>query len=460
MNPSKQTPAAVFKDEILYEISSSANVAQFVSFGPDLGKRFHLIRGAGEAMHQANALWIEALLKASSGHMVNVRTFRPDVSKATPFVRGLTNVDDVVASVSSLSESGFYTIVNETIDMSDGGTGGVVVGNLIEFAPCDTPRAVEASGVTSITRAAGARILEIVYGHSLPLQYDPTLRVEFTTHPMRCGYAKQNTIIWEIERVDRVVDAVSVSWPNRFSRFIGDKAFGLLVCDAFGLPVPRTVVVSRVLAPFVFGDTTRTGETWLRTCPKEPIPGRFSTVQRWTDPFALLKSEDPDGELIPSILAQEAVDPAYSGSLVADANGTLIIEGVKGTGVEFMLARQAPEPLPDFVVHSVRQLYASVAAVIGPASIEWVYDGQKTWLLQVHRGATASKGKVIVQGEVDEYRIFDANGGLELLRNLTASIDRSRTGIVVAGDVGVTSHIGDVLRQARVVSYIDPAAKP
>ena len=124
-----------------------------------------------------------------------------------------------------------------------------------------------------------------------------------------------------------------------------------------------------------------------------------------------------------------------------------------------MLARQAPEPLPDSVVESVKQLYRWVAAVIGPASIEWVHDGQRTWLIQVHLGATASNGKVIVQGNVEEYRVFDVTEGLEQQRKLTGSIDRSRTGIVVAGDVGVTSHVGDVLRQAGIVSYVDPNAK-
>jgi hypothetical protein len=36
------------------------------------------------------------------------------------------------------------------------------------------------------------------------------------------------------------------------------------------------------------------------------------------------------------------------------------------------------------------------------------------------------------------------------------SIDARRIGIVVMGDVGVASHVGDLLRQSGIVSYIDP----
>ena len=94
-------------------------MAQFVSFGPDLKKRFHVIRDFVDGNDQLPA-WIEALLAASTGHSVNVRTFRPGVSKATPFVYGLTSANEVVSRLLSLSDSGFYTIVNETLCLSLG----------------------------------------------------------------------------------------------------------------------------------------------------------------------------------------------------------------------------------------------------------------------------------------------------------------------------------------------------
>ena len=47
-----------------------------------------------------------------------------------------------------------------------------------------------------------------------------------------------------------------LDWPNRFSRFIGDKVFGLLVADLIGLDVPRATVLARRIGPFVFGRRT------------------------------------------------------------------------------------------------------------------------------------------------------------------------------------------------------------
>src|SRR4029453_19591588 len=86
-----------------------------------------------------------------------------------------------------------------------------------------------------------------------------------------------------------------LTWPNRFSRFLGDKVFGLLVADLLGLPVPATTAVGRRVAPFSFGRPTGSGERWLRTCPAEPVPGRFLTQRGRRRPFAPLAVEDPSG---------------------------------------------------------------------------------------------------------------------------------------------------------------------
>ena len=105
-----------------------------------------------------------------------------------------------------------------------------------------------------------------------------------------------------------------LTWPNRFSRLLGDKAFGLLVADLLGLPVPATTVVGRRVAPFGFGRPTGGGERWLRTCPAEPVPGRFMTQRGWRDPFALLAAEDPSGTDLVAVLAQEGVRARWSGA--------------------------------------------------------------------------------------------------------------------------------------------------
>ena len=57
----------------------------------------------------------------------------------------------------------------------------------------------------------------------------------------------------------------------------------------------------------LFGRPTGAGERWLRTCPAEPVPGRFLTQRGWRDPFALLAAEDPSVEAVVAVLAQEGV---------------------------------------------------------------------------------------------------------------------------------------------------------
>ena len=48
----------------------------------------------------------------------------------------------------TLAADGYFTIVNETVDTADGGVSGVVLGDIMEFAPLDTPRGVEKPGAS------------------------------------------------------------------------------------------------------------------------------------------------------------------------------------------------------------------------------------------------------------------------------------------------------------------------
>jgi hypothetical protein len=110
--------------------------------------------------------------------------------------------------------------------------------------------------------------------------------------------------------------------------------------------VPATTVVGRRVAPFRFGRPTGSGERWLRTCPAEPVPGRFPTQRGWRDAFALLAGEDPAGSVIVAVLAQEGVPARWSGAALPAADGGLLVDGVAGFGDGFMLARAAPGPAP------------------------------------------------------------------------------------------------------------------
>jgi hypothetical protein len=445
------------KDEMLSRLAAQANVAQFVSFGPGPGlpQRHSCLRGHRPDHRFAGAPEaVGGLLALAPAGSVNVRSFRAGAPRGGPFSYGLTRRDDVLAVLSARAGEGLHTIVNETVDVDDGGVSGVALGGLVEFAPGGTPRAVERPGTVALGHDAAMAMLATVYGFRPELDAAPGERVEFSIHPLVAGVRQTHTILWEREPAAPAAPARRrLAWPNAFSRLLGDKAFGLLVADQLGLPVPATTVVGRRVAPFRFGRPTGGGERWLRTCPAEPVPGRFPTQRGWRDPFALLAAEDPSGGAVVAVLAQEGVAARWSGAALPGAGGGLLVEGVAGYGDDFMLARAAPAQLPDQVVDDVRRVGASAAATLGPVRFEWAHDGQRPWVLQLHLAATASSATTIYPGTPSRWHRFDPTLGLKRLRDLIAAVPTG-DGIEVTGDVGVTSHLGDLLRRAAIPSRL------
>lgn len=582
-----ESATLLFKDDVLSELAEVANVAQFVSYDPRLAQRHARIYGY-EAEHRFESIEaaVSALLTASPENSVNIRCFIPGESKSLKFIYGLTDADEVVAAVRDLASEGLYTIINETVDINDGGISGVALGDLLEFAPRDTPRCVEKPGTASLPRLLGLRLLEKVYRFRPNLSnYTRNQRVEFSIHPIKRGVEHDHTIIWEIGQFDEVKAVADIRWPNNFSRFMGDKAFGLLIADMLGLLVPATTVFPRFLPPFSFGTSTGTGEVWIRTCPVEQDPGKFTTRHGWLDPYKLMAEEDPEGTKISSVLAQEGVDALYSGALIvgtrpsllgvddvldwpglfswlSDEGGNdalnpshriiellpdsiyemvirdpraenlnpigkadfvsalndivrdrdfyrsryfrrialtneaemlsnraafdlsqneverlnrllleasypkeiakseeIIVQGVRGYGDNFMLGSAAIGELPEYVKDSVLQLYEQAAAALGPVRFEWVRDRERVWIAQFHRGATATTGSVIYPGEAEVYHRFDVREGIDALRALIAEVKGTKDGIILEGNVGVTSHLGDLLRRAKIPSKIEPSQR-
>jgi hypothetical protein len=214
-------------------------------------------------------------------------------------------------------------------------------------------------------------------------------------------------------------------------------------------------VIPRRLAPFSFGTDTGLAERWIRTCPVEQLPGLFTTRHGWLDPYRLMAEEDPGGDRIASLLCQQGVDARHSGALVAQADGEPLIEGVAGYGDEFMSGRQAPEELPPAVVTSLLELYERARDLLGPVRFEWVHDGDRPWVVQLHKGASTVAGRVIVPGDAPRFHPVEAALGLDALRQKIAELEGSDDGIVLVGRVGVTSHFGDLLRRARIPSRIE-----
>jgi hypothetical protein len=446
------------KDDALFEMAHRTNVAQFVSFNPDGQQRHSAVLGCEiDASFNSSLEAIELLLARSVEGRVNVRSFHPDHPKSLPFIYGLEKASDASEAAAKLGADGLYTIVNETIDVNDGGVSGVSLGGIIEFSPDDTPRCVERPGTVSLSAERAVRLLKTVYSIAIPQTpfLDSHTRVEFSIHPLRQGYRESHVICWEIEEVDEHKLDAHLRWPNNFSRKIGDKAFGLLMADLFGFRVPRTTVVPRALAPFSFGADTGSSETWMRTCPVEPEPGKFSTTHGWSDPFQTLAQEDPAGSRIASILAQRGVTARYSGATIPSTRKDDInVEGVSGVGEDFMLGQSETDKLPASVTAAIADLANSLSEHFGRTRMEWVHDGTQPWILQLHQTRSRVQRGIIYPGSASEWVTFEPSDGLDALRQLIRDVKGTGVGVLVVGGVGATSHVGDLLRRAKIPSRL------
>ncbi len=440
------------KDRALNELAECGNVAQFVSFAPgnsaDPEQTFSRV-----SQHPANHLFasadeaIRTLLSSSPDCSINLRSYTPSNPRSREFLYGLK--DSTVAShhLRRLTDEGLFVIANETVDISDGGVSGVIEGGVMEFAPDDTPRCVEKPGTVSIAMNDGLSLLKTVYKNAPKFPSCDGHRVEFSVHPKPRGYHRTHSLLWESERVGTCNQKPNLSWPNRFSRLIGDKAFGLLVADLIGMPVPHSLVISRRLAPIEFGQTTGSAETWLRTCPVEQVPGKYTTADKCIDPFILLNTEDPTHTAIASIISQAAVPAHFSGAAITKKDGQLHIEGRAGAGDSLMLGRSRPERLPSRINADLQDANERLRDHLGPVRFEWVHDGTQVWIVQLHKGGTRSTSTTIVPGKAPTWATFKSELGLESLRELIAALP-PKVGLKLEGDVGLTSHIADLARKS------------
>jgi hypothetical protein len=450
---------SIRKDRSLDELARVGNVAQFVSFAPDKGRPVQQYsRVAGFEPNHVFSTVREAmasLVTSSPDRTINIRSYEPTTPRSRDFHYGIADGERALSLTERLSAEGMFVIANETVDVSDGGVSGVIQGGVLEFAPDDTPRCVEKEGAASLPVGWGLGLLKTVYGFEPGLVNAGKGRLEFSIHPKRRGWKQTHTLMWEYEDSDSAPSKPNLAWPNRFSRHIGDKAFGLLIAEAIGLLVPKTTVISRRVAPFVFGRPTRSFEYWTRTCPLEQEPGRFTTAKAWLDPFKLLAEEDPEGKSIASVLSQSSVPALYSGAAITDREGRGVIEGARGEGDLFMLGVQRPESLPDEITASVSRTYEETAAILGEPRFEWVHDGERVWVVQLHKGGTATDAATLVPGEPAEWVVFKASQGLEALRGLLDQLPAG-IGVRIEGQIGLTSHIADLLRKAKRPARIAP----
>ncbi|MBY3464745.1 hypothetical protein HFN80_12090 [Rhizobium laguerreae] len=441
------------KDQKLDLLAERFNVAQFVSFapseaGPD--QQFcRLAEVAPNTLYDNVSAAIEALFARSAEATINIRSFSETQSQSREFLYAITSVEDAVSALRRIASEGAFSIANETINVSDGGVSGVAMGNLVEFRPDSTPRGVERPGFASLPLEWASAIFKTVYGVDAGLEAIGNARVEFSVHPERRGWRQSHTIFWEYGKYEAVDRSIEVSWPNDFSCLLGDKVYGLLVANLIGVPVPRTTVIGRRVAPFAFGIDTGSSESWIRTSPVVQVPGKFTTTKGWRDPFKLVQAEDPDGTDLASILSQQSVPAFYSGAAIEASDGEFIVEGARGSGEGFMLGSVAPEIIPQYVRLALGAVKERLSAHLGSIRFEWVHDGEKVWIVQLHTGASQSSGRDLVPGEADQWVVFEVAQGLEALRELLRTLPPG-IGLKLDGAVGRTSHIADVVRKANV----------
>lgn len=492
------------KDAALDRLADSHNVAQFVSFEPGdhPTQRYCRIAGVPRTYQFSNVdEAIVELMRNSSDGTVNVRSFRPKDPGSYPFEYGLKSARDAGNIVRTLARDGLYTIVNETIDIHDGGVSGVLADNIVEFAPDDTPRCVEKSGTALLPVKIGETIFRLVYDIRPQWDQEPTRRVEFSIHPERRGVRRDHTIIWEIGSIGENWIAPHGSgtlqiggWPNRFSRILGDKTYGLLLAHALGFAVPQTTVFNSRIAPFSFGKQTGTRGSWLRTAPAVNEPGRYPT--RYYSGHGLAISTEPslddletylkecvpllngiafsvllqsgfspandrdEGQVtalstanLPSVLAQQSVNSRWSGSLITERSGA-VVEGVRGFADRFMMSEQTKQELPENVKKAVLHVQMPLEQMLGPISMEWAYDGEMVWVLQLHQELSVGIENVIVPGDARQWQRFDISLGLEELRKMVENAEAKGYGIEFTESVASTSHAAAIVRKRGVPTRV------
>lgn len=443
------------------------NIARYVSIAPDMSVRY--VNIDADYVYKGNLKnCILDLIEASNSKSVNIRSFSIESMKGHSLVYGkqANEIDEIIDVIQKNCNGNKYSIINETIDVNDGGISGVILGNIIEFAPNDTPKCVEKPDICFLEKNMGMHLLKTVYGFEPECDFDESYRVEFSLHPHREGLRKSHTIIWEYEKFEEYEYDIKIKWPNKFSRFIGDKPFGLIIADYLGFNVPYTTVISRNVPPFSFGQETGLKEKWIRTAPIVKEPGKYYTGDKWTDPFVLMQKEELKGDNqinIASILSQSAVEAVYSGgAIIGENQASDVIEGVAGKGDNFMVGADYLDFLPDSVLLKLKELLNEIRKyyyLLGDVSIEWVFDGTKIWLVQLNQIKEKGFGTTIVVGEPTKYEKFYVEDGLEQLRSKINAIKGRDIGIELIGDVGLTSHFGDVLRHANIPSFISKISK-
>lgn len=129
-----------------------------------------------------------------------------------------------------------------------------------------------------------------------------------------------------------------------------------------------------------------------------------------------------------------------------------------GFGDDFMIGLAEADKLPREIETQALSLYGELAHFFGPVRFEWVLDrDQRFWIVQVNRDQ--GRGFNLLSGAASNWVPFDPAEGVEGLSRLISKIRGTDTGVTLARAVGLTSHIGDLLRAAAIPVRIPGSAE-
>lgn len=111
------------------------------------------------------------------------------------------------------------------------------------------------------------------------------------------------------------------------------------------------------------------------------------------------------------------------------------------------------EDLPAFVHEDIEKTYNHLSKQLGPVGFEWVHDGSDVWVVQLHHGAVSSSDSILFPGEPNTWIKFNINEGLEALRKKISKM-RHGQGLILDKNVGLTSHIAELIRNAEIPARV------
>lgn len=257
--------------------------------------------------------------------------------------------------------------------------------------------------------------------------------------------------------------------------------------------------------PVTINGATYTKPAIVRPCPAEQLPGKVDSILVDLDEFPKLKdyltnemqkflaqtqvdharpydippevSEIPLRKLntffttewvdelndngIETIMIQQFIDASYSGGWLVSNDGSVLVEGVPGHGMDFMVGDDDPIALPEEVTSLV---ISEVSKIPFQSRGEWVLskDDGKLYVVQLHMykdDTTQDENSNVIHISGNPrtaetmFKEWSPEEGLEALRNLVKSVSE-KEGIRVSRYIGLTTHAADILRKHNVTAYM------